>query len=103
LEVVVVAVAGLLAMHGFEAALIAADHGAPDGHASASASSPAESHVAGGTCSVEKPGAPITKFVDSCPLGYSPADAFVRNVGAEIGVVGFVRRGALAAFSILRV
>jgi len=90
-------------MHGFEAAFVSADHGAPDGHASASAPNPAESHVAGGTCSVEKPGAPITKSVDSCPLGYSPADTFVRNVGAEMDVAGFVSRGALAAFSILRV
>lgn len=100
---VVVALAGLLAMHGFEAVFVAADHGTPNGRGSASGSNPVESHVAGGTCSVEKPGAPITKSVDSCPLGYSPADTFVRNVGAEMEVVGFVSRGALAAFSILRI
>ena len=100
---VAVALAGLLAMHGFEAVLVAVEHGTSDRHGSTAAATPDESHVASGSCSVEKPGAATLKAVDSCLFAYSAPDTVSPIRGVEPEVVGFVRRAALAAFSILRV
>lgn len=100
---VAVALTGLLAMHGFEAVLVAVDHGGADSHGFTAAATPDESHVGSGACSVEKPGDAAPKAVDSCLFAYSGTDTVVQNRGVDSEVVGFVSRAALAAFSILRV
>lgn len=102
LLVVAAAVCGLLAMHGFEAALVHADHAHAAGHVAAGVeASAAEIHVQQGTCSLEKPDSPVG------PTSPCPVDALAPAVplglqGTTSKVATLANRAVLTAFSILR-
>lgn len=46
-------ICGLLAMHGFEAALVHPGHAGPSGHAAGASVSPIEQHLQHGICSLD--------------------------------------------------
>jgi hypothetical protein len=53
--VAALSICGLLAMHGFEAALVHADHAGPSGHVVGADLSTGEQHLQHGACSLEIP------------------------------------------------
>lgn len=96
--VVTAAVCGLLAMHGFEAALVHAD---ASGHVPGVEASAAEIHVQHGACSLEKPDSPA-RPMPLCPVDLlTPASAFeLQDTASEAATLA--NRAVLTALSILR-
>ena len=100
--VVAAAVCGLLAMHGFEAALVHADHADASGHVAGIEASGAEAHVQHGGCSLEKPDDSSGLALALCPVdAFAPATA-LQSSGTTSAGVAFANRAVLTAFSILR-
>ena len=100
--VVTAAVCGLLAMHGFEAALVHAGHADASGHVPGIEASAAETHVQHGSCSLEKPDNSSGLALALCPVdAFAPTTA-LQSSGTTSAGVAFANRAVLTAFSILR-
>ena len=100
--VVAAAVCGLLAIHGFEAALVHADHADASGHVAGIQASGVEAHVQHGSCSLEKPDESSGLALALCPVdAFAPATA-LQSSGMTSAGVAFANRTVLTAFSILR-
>lgn len=97
--VVAAAICGLLAMHGFEAALVHADHA---GHVASTEASAAETHVQHGGCSLEKPDDSSGLPLPLCPVhAFAPGTPLEFRDTRSVGVT-LANRAVLTAFSILR-
>lgn len=100
--VVAAAICGLLAMHGFEAALVHADHADASGHVAGIETSAAETHVQHGSCSLEKPDDSSALALALCPVdAFAPATP-LESWGTTSAGVAFANRAVLTALSILR-
>lgn len=95
------AIAGLLAMHGFDAALVHAGHAGPGGHVRTSAPSPAESHVLSGSCTLDEPSPAPSAMPPTCVVGSLLAHG-VDEVFESSIVPRLANRAILTAFSVLR-
>ncbi len=99
--VVAAAICGLLAMHGFEAALVHADHTDVSGHVSGIEASAGEIHVQHGRCSLEMPDHSPARPLLPCPVD-AMAPTTPSGPGTSRGAVTLANRAVLTAFSILR-
>lgn len=99
--IVTAAICGLLAMHGFEAALVPEDH-TGSGDVSGIEASAAEGHIQHGSCSLEKPDGSSARPLTPCSADvFAPATPFEAR-GSAPEVPPLTNRALLTAFSILR-